>query len=419
MKVIIIADDLTGALDAAVQFSKKGIPALVTVNRDIAWADVPSEIEVVSINAETRHLSAKDAYAVVHRIARRVFRAGETCVYKKVDSSLRGNIGAEIAAVMDAIGCPTFCFAPAFPQNGRTTQDGKQFCYGKEIHRTEYAEDPYEPVLTNRIEEIIHRQTSEPVVCVPADGYAQALATVADEPTIYSFDASTQADLDRLAGEAVKSGRCCAYGGSAGLAASLSSRLAFHREAIPAPKRGAASLYLIGSVNQVALNQIAHATRLGYPVVYLTAEQQLRGDLFGRPEGDALTDEIAAHLEKANVCVVCTLKSRRHMAETAAYAKSLRLDPKAVSSRIVENIGLLTRQLLTKTRIGSLVVFGGDTLLGVMNSIGCRELMPVDEVEPGIVVSLIAGQNLLVVSKAGGFGTTEVIPRIEQYLRQV
>ena len=418
MKTLIIADDLTGALDTAVQFAKRGVPTLVTVDREADPAGADPGAEALAIDAETRHLTPREAYDTVYRIARRARDAGVPQVYKKVDSSLRGNIGAEIAAVMDARGCRTFCFAPAFPQNGRTTRGGRQYCYGRSVHRTAFAHDPYDPVRTDRIRRILRRQTDRRAVLVRADGYARALAAAEKKPAIYVFDADTQADLDRLAETAIQSGRCCAMGGSAGLAASLSERLSLRREPPPAPPRSRATLYLIGSVHQASLEQIAHAAGAGYPVVCLTAEQQLENGYFDTPAGRAAVEAIARQRNGRDALIVCTLLSREQLAATAALAARLGLDGRAVSARITENMGRLTRLLLNAGDADTLVVFGGDTLLGVMNSLGCRELRPLAEAEPGIVVSRAAEPDLLVVTKAGGFGARDVIPRIERYLRQ-
>ncbi|MDR1439675.1 MAG: four-carbon acid sugar kinase family protein [Clostridiales bacterium] len=105
VELAVIADDLTGALDTGVQFAKQGVATLVAVE---AGADLPahgSPCPVIVANAESRHLPAGAAGERVRRIARGAMAIGAKCLYKKTDSGLRGNIGAELEALIEAAAC--------------------------------------------------------------------------------------------------------------------------------------------------------------------------------------------------------------------------------------------------------------------------------------------------------------------------
>lgn len=80
-------------------------------------------LQVLVLDAETRHVAPEQAYAVVRQTTERALAANVECIYKKTDSALRGNIGAELAAVMDAAGADRLPFIPAFPKTHRTTKD--------------------------------------------------------------------------------------------------------------------------------------------------------------------------------------------------------------------------------------------------------------------------------------------------------
>lgn len=416
MKVLLIADDFTGALDTAVQFAKKGIPTLVTIDCDITWDEVSPEIQVLSINAETRHLTAQAAYEIVKRIVQRLYIPGKTYLYKKTDSSLRGNIGSEIAAVMEGTDATSFYFAPAFPRNGRTTENGKQYCYGKEIHHSVFADDLLEPVNSSNIEDIIHQQTAVRTLSVPTGNYSSAFEMNTAAKTIYIFDASTQDDLDALAKVALKSNRLELCGGSAGFAAGLSHFLPGQSTISVRPGKSASRMYLVGSINPTSLEQIAYAAKCGYPVLSLTAEQRIRPDYFSSPQAEPFLALVTQHLATHNICIVCTVTHQDQLNDTLEYSKQLYMAESDISTQIVKNIGMLTSKVAQRTQIGSIVVFGGDTLLGVMNSLGSYELEPIDEVCSGVVVSQTLHSGPQIISKAGGFGGKDIIPRIEQYL---
>lgn len=119
VKLLILADDFTGALDTGVQFAACGIPTRVVVREVPQLASCESTVLVV--DTETRHLPQKQAFSVVETLTSRAVKAGVRCIYKKTDSALRGNIGAELSALYKASGSRQLSFLPAFPQIGRTT----------------------------------------------------------------------------------------------------------------------------------------------------------------------------------------------------------------------------------------------------------------------------------------------------------
>ena len=103
-KLLVIADDFTGGLDTGVQFARQGITTRVMVNPDEAGDWWESDSQVLVAVTESRHLPPEAAYAVVFRIVAEAKRAGISYIYKKTDSALRGNIGAELSAALAASG---------------------------------------------------------------------------------------------------------------------------------------------------------------------------------------------------------------------------------------------------------------------------------------------------------------------------
>ena len=101
VKLLIIADDFTGALDTGVQFAAGGAETRVVTNTDYDFDRVDENVQVLVLDAETRHLSRDEAYRVVFHITKKAFESGIPFIYKKTDSALRGNIGSELKAVLD------------------------------------------------------------------------------------------------------------------------------------------------------------------------------------------------------------------------------------------------------------------------------------------------------------------------------
>ena len=114
-KIVIIADDMTGALDSGVKLAAQGISSAAIIDRgfDIASLDATALI----INTESRHVSAEEAYKRVFDAAKKAYLSGADIIYKKLDSTLRGNIGAELQAASDACEKRHIVLAPALPQS--------------------------------------------------------------------------------------------------------------------------------------------------------------------------------------------------------------------------------------------------------------------------------------------------------------
>ncbi|WFN15398.1 four-carbon acid sugar kinase family protein [Burkholderia contaminans] len=133
-RLLIVADDLSGAADCAVAGLRQGLTAMVLLDTEHAPAPT-SGVDILSVDVDSRRaskdLAARRNVAAVESLS----RAG-TRVYKKVDSTLRGNVAAEVAALAPHLGMAIVC--PAYPASGRTTRDGRQWIHGVPVEASEY-----------------------------------------------------------------------------------------------------------------------------------------------------------------------------------------------------------------------------------------------------------------------------------------
>ena len=115
----IIADDLTGANDAGVQFAKYGLQTITVLDLEEKDLKLLSEAAVIVVDTETRNLNKLEAYERVRRLTESLVSQKISLIYKKIDSTLRGLPGVELMAVMRAIGVKVGVVVPAFPANKR------------------------------------------------------------------------------------------------------------------------------------------------------------------------------------------------------------------------------------------------------------------------------------------------------------
>lgn len=210
LELLIIADDFTGALDTGVQFAGEGAETRVVTDRNYDYCAVEAGIQVLVMDAETRHLPAKEAYDVVYGIAIRGIASGIPYIYKKTDSALRGNIGSELTALLAASEKNILPFFPAFPKIGRTTEAGYHYINGIPVKESVFGQDPYDPVKCSYIPELIQRQSSVPVRTIR---WNEEIGGTRVTPEIVVLDAQEDEQLEELGKQLLDMGGVIRDGG--------------------------------------------------------------------------------------------------------------------------------------------------------------------------------------------------------------
>ncbi len=89
-----------------------------------------SSARALILNSDSRAMTAGAAADKVTALLRGAARFAPRWQIKKIDSTLRGNPGAELEAMMTAQGCRVAVVAPAYPAAGRHTRDGRCYVHG-------------------------------------------------------------------------------------------------------------------------------------------------------------------------------------------------------------------------------------------------------------------------------------------------
>ncbi len=405
VKLLIIADDFTGALDTGVLFAAYGATTLVKTGPVYDFSQQDMDVQVLVLDAQTRHLAPEEAYDVVFGIVRGAMRAGVPFVYKKTDSALRGNIGSELAAVMDAGDVDRMTFVPAYPKMGRTTRGGVHYIDGVPVSQSIFGNDPFEPVRYSDIREIVAQQTRKPVV-VHREGLS---ANFIGEPGIQLYDAGSVESLTAIA-ETVGLEGLRFSAGCAGFAAALAEILALTGIAPVIPELNPALFVVCGSVNPVTQVQLKTAQKNGFNRIQLTLTQKLDPRWL---ESQSCADTLDAWLElfRQDGQLILDANDPEGSGETRCYVSLNGLSTEQVRLRISSALAALTQKLLDKGLNGTLMCTGGDTLLALMQAVGADELTPVCELEPGVVLSQFVynGNVYDIITKSGGFGPPTLI----------
>lgn len=151
-KILIIADDLTGAAELGGIAFNCGLSARILFDSDKGF-DFPED--VIVLDTHSRNLSPEDAYREVKKLISGFELSSFDLVFKKVDSLLRGPIASEIKALLDVMHLDQAYLLPANPSKNRIIRSGKYYINDIPIHRTNFRFDPQYPRISKYVKDLI------------------------------------------------------------------------------------------------------------------------------------------------------------------------------------------------------------------------------------------------------------------------
>ncbi|MCY3903656.1 MAG: hypothetical protein OXO48_10505 [Caldilineaceae bacterium] len=405
----ILADDVTGAADTAARCRQFGMPA--TIFLGVPASPLPPG--ALAFTSDSRHLRPEEAARRTREVAASI-PASDARWYKKIDSTVRGNIGSEVDALLDLLDEPAAVVCPAFPAHDRGLRDG-------------YLEAPGFAPRDVHLPSLLCRQSRYPVGAIPLPDVRggelaaqmkcaqQEIAGAADSRRLLLVvDALSEEDLDgvvRAQQEALPDALLC---GSAGLAGALARRIgpqAGLPEAgsvgLPATQdiqpRIRTALLVMGSGSRAAHRQIAFLLDTGSK---LQTGKQSRGSgpqlsvsrMLVSPETGP--DAVAALDPAQGVWLL-----QQPLPEPGAV-----LEGKEARRR-ADHLAGIGAAAFERRRPDLLVLVGGDTAMPILERLGVELLTVTRELLPGMPLcsAVIGGRPALVSIKPGNFGGRDTL----------
>jgi len=411
MKRLVIADDLTGANDTGVHFLSETENVEVVID-SVAFSLQPLDhsVDTIVINTGTRNSAPQEAAQKVKEYVQQFLTYGPNEIYKKIDSTLRGNVGAEIDALMQASGYSLACVAPAVPRNGRTTIDGICYVNGIPLDKTEFAQDPFSPVASSSASAIITaqsiRRTSVLTLNQLRAPREQALRTltsmVEDGCEIIVVDSETREDLLLAKELFTLLPLKVLYVGAAGFFHAVGTETHRHsRNPLPGTPK---ILFVTGSMMETSKKQCDYLVHEGYldktfPVI---SKQAVRDD---SAEISRVAQAVSKELRNEQIALIHTDRDSHEIAHTA--------------HKVGSTVSRIVREVLQSTHVDALVVTGGETAMNVLSELRVKSLQLIDEALPAVPVSLMkcpVNGEIMFISKAGSYGNTDVLEGIIRYV---
>lgn len=418
VKLVIIADDLTGALDTGVQFSKKNMSAIVTTDLNFNFEDVCKETDVVVIDTESRHIPADEAKERVKSALSKFDKKEIKFFYKKTDSTLRGNIGSEVEGFMEGLNIDEVSFIPAFPLGKRTVKDGVLYVNNVKLAETQFAMDILNPVTDSFIPDIINKQSDINVKLKDINEEFSPLDN--KEKHIYIFDSENMEDMENIGKFLHNKNRLNYTIGNAGFAEVLTHYIKSDTKKEDIILEDDRILFVCGSVNITSLKQCKYAEKIGYCSDSLKFTNIISEDY--KNSDNYITDKeyFKEKINNNKKFLLRTSDSEDVIKKAIEYTEKNSISMEELTSNIANSTGQLVSDLIREHEIRNLIIFGGDTLMGILKNIGCQYIIPVSEIFPGVVFTKAVGKDtaINVITKAGGFGEESIIERINEFLEK-
>ena len=229
--VVVVADDLTGAADAAIHFiPAAGEMLLLDMERPVPER-IPADTSGFALNTASRNLGSREAVRLVTRAAEFLSSLSLRLIYKKMDSQLRGRPGLEIETLRKGLGLACAFVAPAYPEQGRITRDAVHLVHGIPVAEGEAGKDPVTPVTRSSLPELIAEQAGVRTSHVYLKDLDQGIEEVYRKiggfmkqgVRVITFDAVHREHLDMVARLGLERFSGTLLAGSAGLALSAAA----------------------------------------------------------------------------------------------------------------------------------------------------------------------------------------------------
>jgi uncharacterized protein YgbK (DUF1537 family) len=372
----VIADDLTGAAELGAAGLRHGWSA------EIVRHGKPSgRADLVCVDTDSRSCDPAKAASLAGAAARMLRAAGATWIYKKVDSVLRGQVTAEVEAVMKQLELDRAFLLPANPSLGRTIRDGHYYVQGKLIHKTEFAHDPEYPRRSSQVVRLLAAPESFLLRVANEDRLLAAGSIVIGQ-------AGSAADVRDWAEQCDET--ILPAGGSEFFNALLAGQVAGGAsrgrafEAVAGPE-----FFVSGTSTRQARQFVQAEKRLKIPV--FTLPQELGWGSEFTPEAvESVTNRVVAGFQDQPRVVLAV--GLPHVADAA------------IARQLSECVVRVAEPVLRQVPVARVFAEGGATAAELVRRMGWSRLTVLHEAAPGVATLAVdSGDPILLTIKPGSY----------------
>ncbi|MCQ2744370.1 MAG: hypothetical protein MJ230_06210 [bacterium] len=425
----IIADDLTGANDTALQFHKKGANTKILLDSDCVPM-VKAGTEVWALSSESRNTSAENAILKVKK-AVNTFKENFSFdyYYKKIDSTLRGHIALETLTMLLMLEYDASIIIPAFPQEGRITIGGYHLSKSIPIGRTEIAIDPHSPITESHVPTLLKTQLGENSQNLVGEidlrtvmnGAGPILVKInellKEGKKLLVADASSLTDIEQIVLAISKCDKKILPSGTAATAQILSKYWlgGIEQETETTIKIGKKpTLIVSGTATQITANQIQKLEQSddfeNINFIALDTQTILEG------VSEDLVQRVITNLKSGVTVCIHTSNLIANFDGFSDDSINAELTKDKLAGLITDFLGEFTKRVMAEIDL-ILITLGGETSYKCCKAISSNELQLIDEVTSAISLCSDINRNWI-ITKSGNLGTTNTLIDILGYIKR-
>lgn len=421
----IIADDLTGANDTALQFHNQGAKTKILLDNSYI-PDKKDITEVWAISTESRNCSVEEAIIRVENAVKTFSdKYNFEYFYKKIDSTLRGHIAIETLTMINILNYDAAIIIPAFPQEGRITVGGYHLLKGIPIGRTEIAMDPHSPIVESHIPTLLKSQLSiddqkiigslelKTIMSGAGPILIKLNELLSEGKKLIVADATSITDIEQISLAVKKCDKRILPTGTAAGAQVFGkdwlSDIESEKENVELPKLP--KFIVSGTATQITAEQI---TKLEQSDDYENVNfipLEVRDILCGID--DEFVSRIITNLKSGITVCVHTSHLITNFDGFSDDSQIAELTKEKFASMITDYLAELTKLVLSEINV-SLITLGGETSYKCCSKIDSKILKIVDEVAPAISICTDSN-NHWIVTKSGNLGKSKTLIDILSY----
>ncbi|MER2153651.1 MAG: four-carbon acid sugar kinase family protein [Solibacillus sp.] len=424
MKIGIIADDLTGANATGVKLSKQGFSA--TTLTSFQTPPTLGAFNAVCVDTDSRYVQPDLAKARVQAALQNFQYWEADLICKRIDSTVRGNIGYEVDTILEALGEKSIAIVVAsFPESGRITSGGYLLVNGVPLQTTDVAKDPVNPLKQSFVPHIIQKQSKFPVVHIGLETVLLEVQQLTDAINkeisngnrIIVLDAVTDDDIDCITAALLKINNYTLVPVDPGPLTAKYSKAILNQQS--QNKKIVAS---IGSITPTASKQIQYLLEKtdAYPY-YIDANRLTHLDEKWDAEIEAISHEAVQFLDTHDVLVMTTNSPHQDQLNLTTIANEFETTEEHLAKRIAAGIGMVTMKVLQSTNysVGGCFSSGGDITSSICTISNAEGIKLEEEVLPLVAYGKLMGgelDGLPIITKGGMAGEKDALYKSIKFL---
>jgi D-threonate/D-erythronate kinase len=374
--IAVIADDFTGAAEIGGIGLRHGLKVIIETE-----VNQPKDIDLLVIATDTRSMTEEDAARNTILVTKKLMELGPRFIFKKIDSALRGNIASEIIAQMGAMNKQKALIIAANPIFKRIILNGQYSIDGVPLHQTNFATDPEFPVSTSSVKDIISNDKYSVFTGLTPWDYQPQNGLIAGDVRNFGDLEAWAAQTDENTIPAGSSGFFDAL-----LTKEKNLKTKGDMELCPF---GEKILFVLGSMFPKDNDYISKLSENGYYISNMPEEIYFNKN-FSSEWIDFWANDIVQGIEK-------------HQKVFASVTHTISSEP-GISSRIKETLGIVIKKVLQKTTLNELIIEGGGTTSVILQHLQIKKLIPVKEIDTGIIRMKMDGlSGICLTTKPGSY----------------